>query len=354
MKGVAAVLIATCVALAAVARQSTAPPTHKGFTAIPGLKVGHHTLTERPTGCTVVLAEGGAVAGVDVRGGAPGSIETALLNPVASAERIHGVVLSGGSTFGLDTQRGVMQYLEERNIGIRFGGSTIPLVPGAIIFDLRIGDGKIRPTRECGYAAAKAASSDAVAEGNVGVGAGATVGKLDGAQHAMKGGIGSAEIHLQNGVIVAALVAVNAVGDVIDPATGKVVAGRRTNDGKGLLDVRTVLRSRPAIRQPQAGGDDEFALNTTIGIVATNARLTKLQVNRVAQIAHNGYAKAITPVHTSNDGDAIFALATGEVDGTPNVDVIAWAASEAVAEAILRAVRAATSIPGYPAMRDLK
>lgn len=354
MKGIAPGAIVVCLALAGLAHQSTVPPAHKGLTAISGLKVGHHTLAERPTGCTVVLAEGGAVAGVDVRGGAPGSMETALLDPFASAERIHGVVLSGGSTFGLQSQTGVMAYLEERNIGVSFGGSTIPLVPAAILFDLRIGDGRIRPGRECGYAAAKAASSAAVAEGNVGAGAGATVGKLDGPAHAMKAGIGSSEIHLQNGVIVAALVAVNAVGDVIDPATGKIVAGRRTADGRGLLDVRTVLRSRPAIRAPRASGEDAFALNTTIGIVATNARLTKLQANRVAQIAHNGYAKAITPVHTSSDGDAIFALATGEVEGLPNVDVIAWAASEAVAEAILRAVRAATSIPGYPAVRDLK
>jgi L-aminopeptidase/D-esterase-like protein len=354
MKGLGAAVIVISLVLAGVGQHSLPSPAHKGLTAVSGLKVGHHTLTERPTGCTVVLAEGGAVAGVDVRGGAPGSIETALLHPFASAERIHGVVLSGGSTFGVHTQKGVMDYLEERNIGIRFGGSTIPLVPGAILFDLRIGDGTIRPGRDCGYAAAKAASNAAVAEGNVGAGAGATIGKLDGPTHAMKAGIGSSEIRLQNGVIVAALVAVNAVGDVIDPATGKVVAGRRTDDGKGLLDVRTVLRSRPALRTSQPGADETFALNTTIGIVATNARLTKLQANRVAQIAHNGYAKAITPVHTSNDGDAIFALATGEVAGTPNVDLIAWAASEAVADAILRAVRAATSIPGYPAVRDLK
>jgi L-aminopeptidase/D-esterase-like protein len=359
VKLVAAALIVVCVALAGMAQHasqapSTSPAAQKGLTAIPGLKVGHHTLTERPTGCTVVLAEAGAVAGVDVRGGAPGSVETALLDPFSSAERIHGLVLSGGSTFGLESRTGVMDYLEERKVGIQFGGFTIPLVPGAILFDLRIGDAKIRPGRDCGYAAAKAASDAPVAEGNVGAGAGATIGKLDGPKYAMKAGIGSSEIRLQDGVIVAALVAVNAVGDVVDPSTGKVIAGRRTDDGKGLLDVRTVLRSRPAMREAQAGGNGDFALNTTLGIVATNARLTKLQANRVAQIAHNGFARAIVPVHTSNDGDAIFALATGELAGTPNVDVIAWAASEAIAEAIVRAVRAATSIPGYPAARDLK
>jgi L-aminopeptidase/D-esterase-like protein len=359
MKVVAASLVVLSVALAGVARQVSRPaaassPAPKGLTAITGLKVGHHTLTERPTGCTVVLAEAGAVAGVDVRGGAPGSVETALLDPFASVERIHGLVLSGGRTFGLESRTGVMDYLEERKIGLQFGGSTIPLVSGAILFDLRIGDAKIRPGRDCGYTAAKAASDAPVTEGNVGAGAGATVGKLDGPKHAMKAGIGSSEIRLQDGVIVAALVAVNAVGDIIDPSTGQVVAGRRTDDGKGLLDVRTVLRARPAIRRPETGGDDGFALNTTLGIVATNARLTKLQVNRVAQIAHNGFARAIVPVHTSNDGDAIFALATGELDGTPNVDLIAWAASEAIANAIVRAARAATSISGYPAARDLK
>lgn len=354
MKIVAGVLLLGSLALAGIARQTNPSPAPKGLTAIAGLKVGHHTLTERPTGCTVVLAERGAVGGVDVRGGAPGSVETELLHPFASAERIHAVVLSGGSSFGLQARQGVMEYLEERNVGVRFGGSTIPLVTGAILFDLRIGDGRIRPGRECGYTAAKGATSDAVAEGNVGAGAGATVGKLDGPTHAMKAGIGSAEIRLQDGIIVAALVAVNAVGDVIDPSTGKVIAGRRTDDGKGLLDVRTVLRLRPAIRPPQSNGNDAVALNTTLGIVATNARLTKLEVNRVAQIAHNGYARAIVPVHTGSDGDAIFALATGEVGGAANVDVIAWAASEAVAEAIVRAVRAATSIPGYPAARDLK
>ena len=323
----------------------------RGLTAVAGIKVGHHTLTQRPTGCTVVVAENGAVAGVDVRGGAPGSRETALLEPTASAERVHAVVLAGGSAFGLEAATGTVRYLEERGIGVRFGGHTIPIVPAAILFDLPIGDGRIRPDANCGYQAAKNATSDAVAEGNVGAGAGATIGKLAGRERAMKAGIGSADVQLRDGIIVAAIVAVNAVGDVVDPATGKVIAGMRTEDGKGLTDVRTLLRSRPALRQPQ--GDDLPAMNTTLGIVATNATLTKTQATRVAQIAHDGFARAIVPVHTASDGDAIFALATGSVTGTVDADLVGWAAAEAIAQAIVRAARAATSIPGYPAVRDL-
>ena len=209
---------------------------------------------------------------------------------------MHAIVLAGGSAFGLDAATGTMRYLEERGIGARFGGHTIPIVPAAILFDLPVGDGKIRPDANCGYLAAKNATTDAVAEGNVGAGAGATIGKLAGRERAMKAGIGSAEVQLRDGIIVAAIVAVNAVGDIVDPATGKVIAGMRTEDGKGLADVRTLLRSRPALRQPQAG--DLPAMNTTLGIVATNATLTKTQATRVAQIAHDGFARAIVPVHT--------------------------------------------------------
>ena len=351
MKRICFVVAMVCLACAALRAQSVT----KGLTAIAGVKVGHHTLKERPTGCTVVLIEQGAVGGLDVRGGAPGTYDTALLNPFAANQQVHAIVLSGGSAFGLATNDGVRRYLEERGIGIRFGGQTIPIVTGAILFDLSIGDGKIRPNPDCGYTAAKAASTDAVAEGNVGAGTGATVGKLGGRERAMKAGIGSAEIRLQDGVIVSALVAVNAVGDIIDPATGRVVAGMRTADGKALADVRTQLTTRPAIRKPGGGDDDATVMaNTTLGIVATNATLTKTQVNRVAQTAHNGFARAIAPVHTASDGDAIFAVATGGVAGDADVDLIAWAASEAIAQAIVRAARAATSIPGYPAARDIK
>jgi L-aminopeptidase/D-esterase-like protein len=328
-------------------------PPFRGLTAVDGLKVGHHTLKERPTGCTVVLAEKGAVAGVDVRGGAPGTRDTDLLNPVASAGRIHGITFAGGSAFGLTAADGVVRYLEERGAGVRFGGHTIPLVPSAILFDLAIGDGKIRPDANCGYTAAKNATADAVAEGNVGAGAGATVGKLAGRERAMKAGIGTAEIRLRDGVVVAALAAVNAVGDIVDPATGKIVAGVRTVDGKSLADVRTLMLQQPALR-PSSSGDDEAAFNTTLGVVATNATLTKTQATRVAQIAHGGLARAIVPVHTGRDGDAVFALATGTLPGVVDADLVGWAAAEAIAQAIVRAARAATSIPNYPAARDMK
>ncbi len=215
----------------------------RGLTAVPGLKVGHHTLTERPTGCTVVLAEKGATAGVDVRGNAPGTRETDLLAPTASVEQVNAIMLAGGSAFGLDAASGVMRYLEQRGVGFKFGGAFVPIVPGAILFDLGVGDPKIRPTAECGFLAATAATDGPVIEGNVGAGAGATVGKMGGRDRAMKGGIGSAAITLPNGLVVAALVAVNARGDVIDPATGQVVAGMRTEDGKGLADVRRRLKS---------------------------------------------------------------------------------------------------------------
>jgi len=321
----------------------------RGLTAVPGLKVGHHTLSERPTGCTVIIAEKGATAGVDVRGSAPGTRETDLLAPTATVEQVHAIFLSGGSAFGLDTGSGVVRYLEQQGIGFKFGGSVIPIVPGAILFDLGIGDPKIRPTAECGFLAAKAATDGPVAEGNVGAGAGATVGKMGGRERAMKGGIGSASITLPDGLVVAAIVAVNAVGDVIDPTTGQVVAGMRSADGKSLADVRRQFKSG-GLELPPA----EPLQNTTIGVVATNATLTKTQATKVAQRAHDGLARAIYPAHTSGDGDAIFALATGVRGGAAEVDKIGALAADVMAEAIVRAVSAATGIPGYPAVRDLR
>jgi L-aminopeptidase/D-esterase-like protein len=343
------VIIAGAALLAAAAAPRGAMNAdERGLTAVDGLKVGHHTLSERPTGCTVIIAESGAVAGVDVRGAAPGTRETALLEPYTLVQQAHAIVLSGGSAFGLDTATGVMRYLEERGIGFKFGGSVVPIVPAAILFDLRVGDSKIRPNAECGYAAAKAASTGAVAEGNVGAGAGATVGKMRGSQHAMKGGLGSAAIALPNGLVVAALAAVNAAGDVIDPSTGQVVAGARTPDGKGLADIRTLLRQGDSGRAPEA------LQNTTLGVVATNATLTKLQATRMAQMAQDGLARAVVPAHTSVDGDTVFALATGRREGPADADLIGALAADQMAHAIVRAVRAAASIPGYPAARDLR
>jgi len=317
-----------------------------GLTAVAGLKVGHHTLAARPTGCTVVLAEGGAVAGVDVRGSAPGTRETDLLNPLNLVDRVHAVVLAGGSAFGLDAASGVMRYLEERKIGFATAYGAVPIVPAAILFDLGVGDPKVRPGADCGYAAAAAAAGGPVEEGGVGAGAGATIGKMLGMDRAMKGGIGSAAIALPDGLVVAALVAVNAYGDVIDPSSGRVVAGVRTADGKGLADARVLLRTGALQKRP-------IGENSTIGVVATNAKLTKTQATKVAQMAHDGLARSIAPVHSLSDGDALFALATGTLDGEADVSRVGALAAEAVADAVLRAVRAAKGLPGLPAARDL-
>lgn len=322
-------------------------PAGTGLTAIPGLKVGHHTLSERPTGCTVILPPPGSVGGVDVRGGAPGTRETDLLDPVNNVQVVHAFVLSGGSAYGLDSATGAMKWLEEHNIGYDVRVAKVPIVPAAILMDLGFGGNpKIRPGADCGYQAAEAATNGPIAEGNVGAGAGATVGKMGGPGRSMKGGLGTASITMPNGLIVAALVAVNAVGDVIDPATGKVVAGARTADGKGLADARKLLRSGELFR-PRTGE------NTTIGIVATNAKLTKVQAQKMAQMAHDGYARAISPVHTPGDGDTIFSVGTGSLEGEANVSIIGALAAEAMADAIVRAVNQATALGGLPAARDL-
>ena len=328
------------------------------LTAVEGIKVGHHTLSERPTGCTAILFRDGTTGGVDVRGGAPGTRETDLLDPVNNVQIVNAVSLAGGSAYGIDAASGVMKWLEERGVGYPVGAAgVVPIVPAAILFDLGFGGNpKIRPGADCGYRAAEAASEAIVAEGNVGAGAGATVGKTGGGRGAasagqpsrggpMKAGIGSSAIKLPNGLVVAAIVAVNAVGDIIDPASGQVVAGVRGADGR-LADARTLLRG---------GGSREGRSfeNTTIGLVATNARLTKVQAQKMAQMAHDGYARAISPVHTPGDGDTIFSAATGTWDGQVNYGQIGSLAAEAMADAIVRAATQATSSNGLPAARDL-
>jgi L-aminopeptidase/D-esterase-like protein len=344
----AAALAAVALGLSLSPAGAQAPPAApRGLTEVTGVKVGHHTLKARPTGCTAILVEAGATAAVDVRGGAPGTRETDLLDPANMVQQVHAVVLSGGSAFGLDSASGVVSYLEEKGIGYDVRVAKIPIVPAAILFDLGVGDAKIRPTAECGYAAAQAATTGPVTEGNVGAGAGATVGKMGSQGRSMKAGIGSAAITLPDGLVVAALVAVNAVGDIIDPATGKVVAGLRTPDGKGLADLRVLLRSG------QIGTRPRPAENTTIGVVATNATLTKVQALKVAQMAHDGFARAISPVHTPSDGDSIFALATGAWPGEANLAVIGALAAEAMADAIVRAATEAEGLPGIPSARDL-
>lgn len=320
------------------------------ITDVEGIRVGHFTDTRRPTGCTVILYERGAVAGVDVRGSAPGTRETDLLKPINLVDRVNAIVLSGGSAFGLDTATGVMRYLEEHDAGYATGAGKVPIVPAAILFDLGVGDAKIRPNAESGYQACKSAATGPIAEGNVGAGAGATVGKLSGG-HPMKGGIGTASIKLTEGLVVAAIVAVNCTGDVIDPRSGKIVAGARTPDGKDFLGITRTLRSGRGVTL--TGGRGRAGENTTIGVVATNARFDKTQMTKIAEMAHDGLARAINPAHTPYDGDTLFALSTGTSTVAANLSAIGALAAEAVTDAILRAVMKAKSIPGYPAASDL-
>jgi len=341
----AAAFLAACAVLSSPVQTMTIRDA-RGLTAVDGIKVGHHTMPGRPTGCTVVLAEAGAVGGVDVRGSAPGTRETDLLSPLNLVDKVHAVVLAGGSAFGLDAASGVMRYLDERQVGFPTDYGKVPIVPSAVLFDLGVGDPKIRPDASCGFAAAAAAATGPVAEGNVGAGAGATVGKLLGMARAMKGGVGSASITLPGGLTVAALIVVNAFGDIVDPATGRVVAGVRTEDGKGLADARVLLRSGVAQKTP-------VGENSTIGVVVTNARLTKAQATKIAQMAHDGLARAISPIHTMYDGDTIFALATGTLAAEADPSTVGALAADVVAEAVLRGVRAATGLPGLPAARDL-
>lgn len=320
---------------------------NSSITDVAGLKVGHFTDQRRPTGCTVILAEDGATGGVDVRGAAPGTRETDLLDPVNTVSLVHAIVLAGGSAFGLDAATGVMRFLEEKGIGFDTRVARVPIVPAAILFDLAIGDPKVRPDAEAGFRACRAASTSAPSEGNFGAGAGATVGKLFGMERAMKGGIGTSSIRIPNAPTVGAIVAVNAIGDISDPGTGRLVAGTRTPDGRRLQGaMASILRGDPL--PPGLLGTA-----TTIGVVATDAVLTKAQASKVAQMAHDGLARAINPVHSPGDGDTIFCLATGKYGKGSSVTLIGALAAEAMTRAILRAVRAARGIPGFPCANDL-
>ena len=318
------------------------------ITDIAGLAVGHHTDTRRPTGCSVLLCPQGAVAGVDVRGAAPGTRETDLLHPLATLEQVHAILLTGGSAFGLDAAGGVMRWLEEHGHGVPVGPARVPIVPAAVLFDLWVGDARIRPDAAAGHAACVAASTDHPAQGSVGAGAGASVGKLFGIDRAMKGGIGTASLKV-GAITVGALVAVNAIGDVVDPATGRVIAGARADDGRTPLDILAALID---------GQMPAHLLNgmaTTIGIVATDAQLTKAQANKLAASAHDGLARTINPVHTATDGDAMFALATGGSGKPGHMSVLGALAAEVTARAVLNAVRAAQGLsdPPLPSARDL-
>ncbi len=323
------------------------------ITDINGLQVGHFTDPRRPTGCTVLLCPQGVVAGVDVRGAAPGTRETDLLHPLATLEQVHALLLTGGSAFGLAAADGVMRWLEERGHGVPVGPACVPIVPAAVLFDLWVGDASIRPDSAAGYAACEAAvqaANQAIhpAQGSVGAGAGASVGKLFGIQRAMKGGIGTASIKVGS-ITVAALVAVNAIGDVVDPATGRVIAGARADDGRTPLDTMAAICDGQLPAALMAG------MATTIGIVATDALLTKAQTNKLAAMAHDGLARAINPVHTATDGDALFALATGGSGKPGHLSVLGALAAEVTARAVLNAVRAAQGLrtPDLPSARDL-
>ena len=319
-------------------------------TDVAGIEVGHFTDTRRPTGCTVVMAREGAVGGVDVRGAAPGTRETDLLAPTNLVERVHGILLAGGSAWGLDAATGVVQWMEEHGIGFPVGPARLPLVPGAVLFDLLVGDASIRPDAAAGYRACELASTRPPAEGNVGAGAGASVGKIFGIERAMKGGIGTASVTVE-GITVGAIIACNALGDVIDPDTALPIAGARTRNGKSLVDSRrALLRGEPP--KPHLAGT-----NTTIGVIATDAVITKAQASRLATVGHDGLARSINPVHTMSDGDTLFALGTGRAGKSLGMMVLGTMAAEAVALAVVRAVRAAQGITAgkqrFPAAADL-
>jgi L-aminopeptidase/D-esterase-like protein len=316
----------------------------KGLTDIPGIRVGHASDLKALTGCTVILCEGGAVAGVDVRGSATGTQELDVLNPLHVTDRIHGISLAGGSAYGLEAASGVRRYLERRKVGFPVGNNmVVPIVPAAILFDLHLGDGSVRPNREMGEAAAAAATGEAVPEGSVGAGTGATVGKLFGMARAMKGGVGTFTLKAGNAT-VSALAAVNALGDIRDPATGKIIAGARQS-----AESHEFADSQAAMAKGAVGGFSPS--NTTLVVVATDAKLSKTGATKLAQLAGLGVARAIYPVNTMSDGDLVFALSMGEVGA--NIDTLGAAASEAVTQAILRAVRTARSLGGVPAYLGL-
>jgi L-aminopeptidase/D-esterase-like protein len=312
----------------------------KGLTDIPGIRAGHISDFDAITGCTAILCEQGAVGGVDIRGSASGTQEIDTLSPGHVTDQVHGILLAGGSAFGLEAAAGVRRYLAGRKVGYAFGGQHIPIVPGAILFDLGIAKPNVHPNAAMGEAAAAAATTDAVQEGCVGAGTGATIGKLFGMARAMKGGIGSYTVTLPGGVLVAALVAVNALGDVRDPATGKIIAGaRKSASSREFIDSEGEMKRGAVI-----GGSG----NTTLAVVATNARLNKVQANKLAQFASLGMARTIYPVNTMADGDIAFALSIGALQA--DINNLGVAAAEAVAQSILRAVRLAKTLGGVPGL----
>jgi L-aminopeptidase/D-esterase-like protein len=329
-------------------------PMTNSITDIHGIEVGHATDLDALTGCTVILCRKGATGGVDVRGGAPGTRETDLLNPLNLVEKVHAILLAGGSAFGLDAAGGVMRFLEEQGFGFDTGAAKVPIVPAAILFDLALGSAKIRPDAEMGYRAAASATADACPEGNVGAGTGASVGKIFGMKSAMKSGLGTSSVDAGGGVMVGALVAVNAFGDVFDPQTNAIIAGARSTQlgplhlGAPGYFANTLETMRTFAGRTVLG----FATksNTVIGVVATNAQLSKAEANKVAQMAHDGLARVIRPAHTMLDGDTIFALSTGNKNA--DVTTVGAFAAEAMAQAIIRAVQNAEPAGGLPGLKS--
>lgn len=325
---------------------------NNAITDVPGILVGHAQNDEALTGCTVILCEKGAVGGVDQRGGAPGTREVDALHPMHLVSKVHAVVLAGGSAFGLEAATGVMRYLEEKGVGFDTRIAKVPIVPAAILFDLGIGRSDVRPDAAMGYQACQNASAEPPSEGNIGAGTGATVGKILGPAQCMKSGIGTASLEIGAGIIIGAIAAVNAFGDVIDPSTAQIIAGARSKDVGPLhigaagyfadtLQVMQTLIGRTALGFGSRG-------NTVIGVVATNAKLNKEEANKVAQMAHDGLARSIRPAHTMLDGDTIFAIATGEHNA--DVNIVGAYAAEVFSQSILRAVRAAKPVAGIPAI----
>ncbi|HEY59688.1 MAG TPA: P1 family peptidase [Anaerolineae bacterium] len=325
------------------------------ITDIRGIRVGHATDKDALTGCTVVICDKGAVGGVDQRGGAPGTRETDLLRPLHLVQKVHAIVLAGGSAFGLDAAGGVMQYLEENSIGFDTGVAKVPIVPCAILFDLAIGNASIRPNAEMGYQACLNASTEPLEQGNVGAGTGATIGKILGMGQAMKSGIGTSIIDISGGLKVGAIVAVNAFGDVIDPNNGTILVGARTvQKGPVKIGKEKVYANTLEIMKTTIGRTALHLAsnqNTVIGVIVTNAVLTKEETNKVAQMAQDGLARAIRPTHTMLDGDTLFVMATGKKKA--DVNIIGSYAAEATTSAIVNSIKFATPAAGLPSYSSI-
>lgn len=313
------------------------------FTDIEGIRIGNAQDLKGPTGCTVVICEEGASAGVDVRGGSPGTRETDLLDPVNLVDKIHAVVLAGGSAFGLDAASGVMEYLEEKNIGFDVSVTKVPIVCSAVLFDLAIGNHKIRPDKAMGYLACKNSEINTCIEGNIGAGAGATVGKIFGPEFSMKGGLGCFAIQVGE-LQVGAVVAVNCLGDVIDPENGKILAGALSKDKSFFANTEKVMISQYSEKK------NLFSGNTTIGIIVTNGKFTKTEMNKIASMSHNGYGRTMRPAHSMFDGDTIFTMATGKVEA--DITVVGFLAASVMEKAVIRAIKSAESILGYKCYKD--